>query len=151
MKISKVCVNNEKKIAIALIVFFIILIVVLIVFYPTKENEKQLTNKEIIEQIFDGYVSGISQNELNQLMNQDIDEKTMMTRKDAYVLSTPKKEIVEQYKLENYINKNEQYYKNLESQIEKNYEWSFNGWQKVIKHNMSLVLRHIIMAYIYRT
>ena len=117
----------KQKLAIALIVFFIILIVVLIVFYPTKENEKQLTNKEIIEQISDGYVSGISQNELNQLMNQDIDEKTMMTRKDAYVLSTQKKEIVEQYKLENYINKNEQYYKNLESQIEKNYEWSFNG------------------------
>lgn len=117
----------KQKIAIVLIIFFVVLIVVLVAFYPTEKSEKQLTNKEIIEQISDGYISGISRNELKQLMNQDIDEKTMMTGKDAYLLSTPKEEIVEQYKLENYIKRNEQYYKNLESQIKNNYEWKFNG------------------------
>ena len=114
----------KKKIIIGLIVT---LIVVVVAFFPNKKTEEQLTKKETIEQISKGFGNGISKKELEKLMNQKIEGKTMMTGKEAYLLKTPNDELIKKYNLDNYVKQNKTYFNKLETKIKENYSWEFEG------------------------
>ena len=112
-----------KIITIAIIV--ILLVAILIIVFLPKKQERNYTKKEIIEQISNGFVDGISKGKLEDLINQDIADKTMMTGEDAYLLQTPSEKLIDDYNLNNYINLNKTYFKHLEKAIKQNYSWEF--------------------------
>lgn len=114
----------KKKIIIGLIV---ILLLVVVAFFPNKKTEEQLTKKETIKQISEGFGNGISKKELEKLMNQKIDYKTMMTGSDAYLLKTPNDDLIKKYNLDTYVKQNKTYFNKLETKIKENYSWEFEG------------------------
>ncbi|CCY45889.1 unknown [Firmicutes bacterium CAG:822] len=119
---------NKKTTIISVILFIIIIAAILIIaFLPKEKGEKSYTKKETIELISKGFVDGISKKDLEKLMNQKIDDKTMMTGEDAYLLQTPSDKLIKQYNLDNYITNAKSYFKKLETKIKENYSWKFDG------------------------
>ena len=122
----------KNKLIIALIILIIIADVLIIVFTSKDKDtkEKSYTRKETIELISKGFVNGISKKELEKLMNQKLDDKTIMTGDDAYLLQKPSEKIINQYNLNNYVQNNQNYFKNLTAKIKSNYSWKFDGEAK---------------------
>lgn len=121
--------KKKTKIIISIIVFLILIALALTIIILTKNNkepEKSYTKKEIIEKISNGFVNGISKNELESLMNQEVQDKAMMTGEDAYLLQTPSDKLIDKYNLNNYVKDNKAYFSNLEKKIKENYTWKFD-------------------------
>ncbi len=116
----------KNKIIITLIFIIIIAIILLIAFWP-KKQEENYTKKEIVEKVSNGFINGISKEKLEKLMNQDIADKTMITGNDAYLLTKPSQNKIDQYNLNEYVQKNQTYFSNLEKKIKENYSWEFDG------------------------
>lgn len=119
--------KKTKIIISALVLAIIIAIVIIIALWPKHKEEKSYTKKEIIEKISNGFANGISKDELESLMNQEVQDKTMMTGEDAYLLQTPSKKLIDKYNLNNYVKQNKTYFSNLEKKIKENYYWEFDG------------------------
>ena len=119
----------KKKVIISIVIILLIIITtVLIVLFANKKTEtKSYTKKEIVERISKGFKNGISKKELEELMNQEVMDTTMMTGEDAYLLQTPNEEIIDKYNLDSYVKENKKYFANLEKKIKENYSWEFDG------------------------
>ena len=119
----------KNKLIIALIILIILANILILIFASKgKDNtEKSYTRKEIIELISKGYINGMSKKNLENLMGQKLDDKTIITGNNAYLLKKPSKEIIEQYNLNNYVQRNESYFENLTNKIKSNYSWKFDG------------------------
>lgn len=117
----------KKVLIITTIIIIIILNIIILITWGTPKKEKQLTKKETIEEISKGFINGISKNSLEKLLNQSIDNKTVMTGKDAYLLQKPSEKTIENYNLNKYVKYNEEYYDNLYKVIKNNYTWEFDG------------------------
>lgn len=118
----------KPKFIITLIIILILLTIALIFFYSEQESEESedsLTNKEIIQRISDGYADGISKSELEELLNQELGEKTVITGEDSYLNEKPEQSIIETYNLEEYETLQTTYVANVEEQIKNNYTWEF--------------------------
>ena len=116
-----------KKRVIIILMFLIIAASILTITFLPKKQEKTYTKKQTIENISKGFASGISKKELENLMNQEIADKTVMTGKDAYLLKKPAQEKIEKYNLNSYVKENEKYFSALEKKIKDNYSWKFEG------------------------
>ena len=125
----------KKKTIIGLIVLIIIVAVIIIIAFWPKAPEKSYTKKEIIEQVSNGFKNGISKKELEELMNQEVLDTTMMTGEDAYLLQTPSEELIDKYKLDSYVKENQKYFENLEKKIKENYSWEFDGEAEANQEN----------------
>lgn len=122
--------KKKTKIIISVIVFLILIALAVTIIILTKNNkepEKSYTKKEIIENISNGFANGISKDELESLMNQEVQDKTMMTGEDAYLLQAPSEKLIDKYNLDNYVKNNKTYFSNLENKIKENYFWKFDG------------------------
>ncbi len=119
--------KKKLKIIISIIVLVSIVAVILLIAFWPNNKEKHYTKKKIVELISKGFVNGISKEDLENLMNQDIADETMMTGEDAYLLQTPSEELINKYNLDSYVVENKKYFDNLEKKIKENYLWEFDG------------------------
>ncbi len=122
--------KKKKIVIISLIVIVIIITGIVLWLFMNNQNNTETqayTKKEIIELISDGFANGISKNELEELIDQEISDKTMMTGEDAYLLQTPEDSLIEKYDLTDYVSSNEEYFERLETKIKENYFWEFDG------------------------
>ena len=117
--------KNKIKIIIGIVIVAILIIAILIMIFWPKNQGNSYNKKEIIEKISNGFVEGISQEELEKLMNQQIADKTMMTGKDAYLLKKPNNDEIKKYELNEYVKNNETYFNNLVQKIKENFSWEF--------------------------
>ena len=119
--------KKKTKIISIILLAIIIAIILIISFIPKNKEEMRYTKREIIELISNGFVNGMSKKELEELMNQEISNQSMMTGEDAYLLQTPSYKLIKQYNLDNYITNAKSYFKKLETKIKENYSWKFDG------------------------
>ena len=115
----------KNKIIICLIIVLIIFIISLIAFYPSEEKQHQLSQKEIIEKISDGYIEGISKKELEKLMSQELTTQSIMIGEDSYLSQKPNSSVIKKYNLDNFVDEQKKYLNNLEKIIKNNYYWEF--------------------------
>lgn len=127
---KEVTLSVKKKIqkffAFIGVIFIAILIIVILSLCKNQEKAKTYTKLERIKLISDGFKNGISKKELEELLNQNVADKTIMTGDDAYLLKTPNNDLIKKYNLENYVNENRKYFNNLEDKIKKNYLWKID-------------------------
>lgn len=122
--------KNKIKLIIILLIIVITIVINVVIFLllgNEKTDTKSYTKKEIVERISKGIKNGISKKELEELMNQEVMDTTMMTGEDAYLLQTPNEKIIDKDNLDSYVKENKKYFANLEKKIKENYSWEFDG------------------------
>lgn len=119
--------KKKTKIIISVAIFIVLIVAILIIIFWPRNQEKSYSKKETIELISNGFANGISKKELEDLMNQKLSDKMIMTGEDAYLLQTPSDELIDKYNLDDYVKANKMYFNNLENKIKGNYSWKFTN------------------------
>lgn len=131
--------KNKLKIAVVIAVIAILLIIggVAIYFSSNSNNnnneentpsDERTTLEEMtnyIETLNNTIINGGSEEELKEVLHIDeVDETTIMTGEDAYLLKTPSEEIIDEYSLNQYVNTANTLAQNLETRIVENFEYT---------------------------
>lgn len=131
--------KNKLKIAVVIAIIAILLIVGGVAIYfssnsnnneanDKKPNNEKTTIEEMrnyVETLNNTIIHGGNEDVLKKVLHTtEIDETSIMTGKDAYLLKTPSKEIMEEYSLEQYENTAKTLAQTLETKIKDNFEYT---------------------------
>lgn len=129
--------KNKLKIAVVIAIIAILLIIGGVVIYfssnsnnseENKPNTERATLEEMrnyVETLNNTIIHGGNEDVLKKVLRTtEIDETSIMTGKDAYLLKTPSEEIIEEYSLNQYVNTANTLAQNLETRIVENFEYT---------------------------
>lgn len=129
--------KNKLKIAVVIAIIAILLIIGGVVIYfssnsnnseENKPNTERATLEEMrnyVETLNNTIIHGGNEDVLKKVLHTtEIDETSIMTGKDAYLLKTPSEEIIEEYSLNQYVNTANTLAQNLETRIVENFEYT---------------------------
>ena len=129
--------KNKLKIAVVIAIIAILLIIGGVVIYfssnsnnseENKPNTERVTLEEMrnyVETLNNTIIHGGNEDVLKKVLHTtEIDETSIMTGKDAYLLKTPSEEIIEEYSLGQYENTAKTLAQNLETRIVENFEYT---------------------------
>lgn len=116
---------NLKKIGLILFSLVIVLSYFLAIFFYFNPREIQLEKetdvKKYLEKINDILIDGLMGDRVNKILKYDIDDFIMLGN-DSYQNSKPNSKIIKEFKLDNYVKKQEELAEKLEKKIKNEFE-----------------------------